>query len=237
MALKHKLEKLDEVPEAIRSFYVESNGAFFLQVEGLVPKERLDEFRNNNITLTNELNGLKDRFKDVDPVKYRELLAGQGKTPEEIENAVKARVKQLAEEHQTTVADLTGKLTAAQAQLSTVLVDGSLRAEATKAGILATAIDDVILRGRGVFKADNGALLATDPKGEKLYDKDGTTPLSVATWVKDLKKSAPHLFEGMRGGGAGGNNGGQGGQGFDMSKATATQKISAGLAMQQQNGG
>lgn len=230
MALKHKIEKLEDVAEAFRPLYEAGTGGFFLQVEGMVPKAQLDEFRNNNIQLNNKLTEVETKFKDVDVVKYRELLAVQGKTPEEIEAAVKARVTQLVEEHTAVVNDLTGKLTTATSQLSTVLVDGELRSEAAKAGIRLTAMDDVILRGRIVFRAKDGKLEAVDGKGEKLYDKDGTSPLAVGSWLKDLKKSAPHLFEGMSGGGGKGDGGGGAGGGKAMKDMSATEKIAAGLA-------
>jgi hypothetical protein len=201
----------------------------------MVPKTQLDEFRNNNIALIKERDDLKKAYEGVDVVKYRELLAAAGKTPQEIEDAVKARVKQLTDEHTVTVTDLNNKLSTTQQQLNTVLVDGTLKAEAAKAGVLVTALDDVVLRGRQVFSTADGKMIAKNERGEALYDKDGQSPLQVTTWLKDLKKGAPHLFEGMRGAGAPGSGSGPGG--LDMSKATATQKIQAGLALQRQGQG
>lgn len=232
MALKHKIAALTDVAEAVRGEYGQgSDGAFYLQVEGMVPKAQLDEFRTNNITLMQERDALATKYKDVDPVKYAEYKAAAEKTPEAIEAAVKARVAQLKGEHETVVTDLTGKLSTATSTLNTVLIDGGLKSEAAKAGILPTALDDVVYRGRNVFKNESGNILAYNEKGEKLYDKDGTSPLSMAGWIKGLKQSAPHLFQGMQGGGAGGA-GGRGPGGLDMSKATSVQKIQAGLAMQ-----
>ena len=232
MALKHKIEKLEDVAEPLRTLYEAGTGGFFLQVEGMVPKAQLDEFRNNNIALMQERDNLITKFKDVDVVKYREMLASAGKTPKEIDDAVAARVAALNEEHAATVAELNQKLAATSTQLQTVLVDGTLKSEAAKSGVLATALDDIVYRGRTVFHTENGQLIAKNERGEKLYDKDGTSPLSVGSWLKDLKKNAPHLFEGMRGGGANGS-GGPGGAGqADVSKMTATQKIAYALTSQ-----
>jgi hypothetical protein len=235
MPLKHKIEKLEDVAEGVRGFYEASNGAFFLQVEGLVPKSQLDEFRNNNITLMRERDDLLAKYKDVDLVKYRELLATAGKTPKEIDDAVAARVSQMRTEHEAAITERDTKITTLSGQLNTVLVDGTLRTEAGKSGALAGALDDIVLRGRGVFQTQDGKLIARNDKGEPMYDKDGTSPLAVTSWLKDLKKSAPHLFEGMRGAGGGGNNGGAGGGAMDVSKMSATQKIAFGLS-QQANG-
>lgn len=229
MALKHKIAKIEEVEEPVRGFYeAGQDGAFYLQVEGMVPKGQLDEFRENNIKLLKEKGEIETKYKDIDPVKYKELLATSSKTPEEIENAVKARLKQMSDEHTTTVTQLNERLSTLNGQLNIVLVDGSLKSEAAKAGVLPMALDDVVLRGRTVFRAENGKLVARSEKGDPLYDKNGTDPLAVGTWLKDLKKNAPHLFQGMQGGGGGGA-GPRGPNGLDMSKATSVQKIAAGL--------
>ena len=236
MALKHKIAALTDVAEAVRSFYeAGQDGAFYLQVEGMDPSAKLDEFRNNNIELKNKVTEYETKYKDVDLVKYKELLAAAGKTPQEIEDAVKARVAQMAQEHAAALAERDAKITTLSSTLSTVLVDGTLKSEAVKAGVLPTAVDDIVLRGRMIFSAQDGNLVAKDSKGNALYDKDGTSPLAPASWLKDLKKNAPHLFTGMSGGGSNGN-GGKGPGGMDMSKATPTQKIAAGLAMQKQGG-
>lgn len=231
MALKHRIEKLEEVGEAFRGLYEQAqDGKFYLQVEGMSPNTKLDEFRENNIRLTNELNLTKEKFKDIDPVRYAEMVATVGKTPEQIENAVKARTAALTAEYQGKEAELTGKLASLSGQLNTVLIDGTLKSEAAKAGVLVTALDDVVLRGRMVYSLnDKNEMVAKDAKGQVLYDTDGTSNLNVGNWLKGLKKNAPHLFEGMRGSGGGGNNGGTGGTGFDMSKASAVGKISEGL--------
>ncbi len=140
-------------------------------------------------------------------------------------------MQKLNEEHTAAITERDGKINSLSSQLNTVLVDGTLRAEAAKSGVLATALDDIVFRGRTVFQTQDGKLVAKNDKGEQLYDKDGTSPLAVTSWLKDLKKGAPHLFEGMRGGGAPGN-GGSGGGGVDVSKMTAVQKIQHGMNLQ-----
>lgn len=230
MALKHQLEKIEEVAEPLRAFYeAGQDGKYYLQVEGMVPKAKLDEFRDNNIELQRKITEYDTKFKDVDVVKYKELLAAQGKTPKEIEDAVQARLRVAMEEHTEIVNNLQTDLGKTRSQLETVLVDGTLKSEATKAGVLPTALDDVVLRGRLVYKMKDGKIVAVNGEGQPLYDKDGSSPMAVTTWLKDLKKNAPHLFAGMQG--AGGNgNGGRGPNGGLPANATATQKISAGLA-------
>lgn len=52
MALKFKYKSKEEIPAEHLNFYVERDGAFVLDAEGAVEKSRVDEFRNNNVTLT-----------------------------------------------------------------------------------------------------------------------------------------------------------------------------------------
>ena len=54
MALKFKYETKEEIPAEHAIHYVERDGAWVLDAEGVVDKAKLDEFRNNNIAL-NEL--------------------------------------------------------------------------------------------------------------------------------------------------------------------------------------
>jgi len=58
MALKFKYKSKDEVPADHLPFYVERDGAFFLDAEGAVDKSRVDEFRTNNLALKKQLDDL-----------------------------------------------------------------------------------------------------------------------------------------------------------------------------------
>ena len=79
MSLKATVDTLADVPEALHSFYQEKDGKFNLTVEGLVPKARLDEFRDNNVTYKKQIDDLSARFKDVDPDKYKEMTDKEAK--------------------------------------------------------------------------------------------------------------------------------------------------------------
>jgi len=238
MSLKAKYQNVADIPENLKSFYeANSDGVFYLQVEGMVPKAQVDEFRNNNIALKQKL----DQFQGVDLEEYKTLktrtaedfktavaAATQKLSEEQIEAAVQSRVKTMKTEHETALLASTTKLQTMEGMLSIAMIDNSVRAEAIKSGVHETAVDDVVLRARNTFKlVDGSQVVAFDQKGEKMFDKDGQTPLPVGSWVKDLKKQAPHLFKGMDGGGA---PGGRGSGAVDVSKMSATQKIAAGLA-------
>lgn len=230
MGIKFVVDKLDDVPEPFRPLYAQGDtGKFYAQVEGVVPKERLDEFRNNNIQLTQKL----EAYKDLDPVKAKEALDLVGKIDQKklldagkVDEVVAERVKQMREEHVNEIKKRDDVISTQTRQLETLIVDSAVKTAAVAAGVLPSALDDVLLRAKTTFKVKDGNAIALNEKGEVKYDVDGTTPLSIPGWIKNLKKDAPHLFPGSSGGGAGG---GRGGTHQDMSKMTATDKISAGL--------
>lgn len=231
MTLKAVVDNLEALDKGLHALYEKgADGKFYLGVEGLIPASRLDEFRTNNIELKKSL----ERFEGVDPAKYKDLVDRERKLAEkklieagEVDAVVEARVKAMRTEYD-------GKLTAANTaneglnrQLSSLLVDSAVKSSAVELGVVATAIDDVVLRAKTVFRVKDGAVVAVNEKGEIRYGKDGTTPLGISEWTKDLKTAAPHLFQGFKGSGAQGANGLP--AGTDVSKMSATAKISAGL--------
>jgi hypothetical protein len=229
MGLKFKIAKLDEVGEAVRGLYKPEGDGFVLDADGVVPKERLDEFRNNNITLTQQL----EKLKDIDPVKYRELAAIQRKIDEKqlieagkLEEVVNLRVGEMKTTYETQIEQLNLTNQQNSSQLAILLIDNAVKSAALKNGVEPTAVDDVVLRARSIYSVDKGNPVPKNEKGEVIYGKDGSTPMPMEEWITGLKKSAPHLFQGSRGSGAGG---GRGTGSVDMSKMTPAQKIAFGL--------
>ena len=74
MALKIKHQAKAEIPAELQSLYVERDGAWCLDVDGAVDRAKLEEFRGNNITLTNEL---KDLRKSMPPMAVVSTLTGR----------------------------------------------------------------------------------------------------------------------------------------------------------------
>src|SRR5947209_12634589 len=73
MSLKYKLKSKDEVPAEHQSLYVERDGAFVLDAEGVADKSKLDEFRTNNLALLKQVEDLKSKFAGIDPEQARQL--------------------------------------------------------------------------------------------------------------------------------------------------------------------
>jgi len=207
MALKYKIKSREEIPAELVNLYVERDDAFVLDAEGVVDKAKHEEFRANNIALTNQLK----RFDGIDPDAVRQLAAEKHKLEEaaqikagEVDKVLAARLKaELDKVHAPVVAErdaLHGRLTAIQ-------IDQAVVNEATKRGLRATAIPDITSRARWTFKLVDGVPQAFD--GEKIRTgKDGVSPMTLAEWVDALVSDAPHLFEANAGGGAAGSGGG-----------------------------
>lgn len=230
MAVKYKIKSLDEVSQDLRNLYRQEGSEYVLDVDGVVDRSRLDEFRNNNIQLQQQL----EKLKDIDPNKYKEFMELDRKVKEkelidkgDIEGLVNVRVSAMREELTTRASTAEGRLETAHQQLAILTIDNNVRAEAIKQGVLPTAVDDVILRARNMYKMVDG--VATPMQDDKVvFGKDGSTPMQIGEWLTSLKKGAPHLFQMSSGGGAGG---GTGHGSVDVGKMSPAQKIAYGLSL------
>jgi hypothetical protein len=207
MALLAKVKALDEVPEAAHAFYTEVNGEFVLDVDGMVTKDKLDEFRTNNRTLKTELDALKVTYEGIDPQKAREMAEQAVKIREKkliesgkVDDLITERTNAMKVDHEKQLQTLTEQRDSVTARLEGLVIDGAIRDAAAKAGVRATATEDVLLRGRALFRLHDGKAIPMD--GDKpIYGKDGG-PMDIGEWVGSLTEKAPHLFEVSKGGGA-----------------------------------
>jgi hypothetical protein len=216
MALKFKFKTREEIPAELQSLYVERDGAWMLDADGLVEKSKLDEFRTTNVNLIKERDDLAKRFEGIDPDAVRQLADDKRKLEEaqqlkagEVDKVIETRVKAARAEwdkqHGVVVAErdaLTSRLTAIQ-------IDQAVVTEATKRGLRPTAIPDIAARARVNFKLVNGVPQAFETDGQTARTgKDGVSPMTLAEWVDGLVSDAPHLFEANAGGGAAGSGSG-----------------------------
>lgn len=224
--LKAVLSDLDNVEENIKTLYKQQeNGTYLLQVEGMSPKSKIDEFRNSNIKLNKELAEARNdmtRFKDIDPKKYKEYkqkvldlqdkeLIDAGK----LEEVVGQRTERMRTDFETKTANLqkvaqesVSKYDTVKKQLDDFMLTGELTKVASAAKIRSSAITDVINRGKTIFKLKDGKITPYESDGAVMYGNDGISEMTTKEWMEGLGKSAPHLFEDSRGGDA--HGGGKG---------------------------
>ena len=76
MALRFKYTAKDEIPAEHSSLYVERDGAFVLDAEGVVGRAALDEVHTTHAAVLKERDDLKRRFEGMDPEAVK-ALAGE----------------------------------------------------------------------------------------------------------------------------------------------------------------
>jgi len=221
MALKYKYPTKQEIPAEQSALYVEREGAFFLDVEGVTDKVKADELRTHNIELRKQIEERDKRFEGIDPDEVRKLAAEKARLEEEQRLKDGKFQEVLADKLKAAVGPVAAERDALNGRLSALLIDDAVVSEATKRGLRATALPDLKARARSTFKLVGGAPQAFD--GDKpRTGKDGFSPLTLAEWVEALVSDAPHLFEANAGGGAtgSGSRGAGSGQPNPWSKAT-----------------
>lgn len=214
MALKAVLSKADydALPEAVKSHYAEKNGNYQLDAPGLVPdtdlkaaNTKLAEFRDNNIVVMKERDELKTKlagFDGVDAAEYKRLKEKATTDPNELTKMIETQTKPLKDSINALMEDK-AKL---ERELQTKTVDDHIRAAAVKAGVRETAVDDVLWRGRQVFKFKDGKVVALDGDKPLFSAEKPSEGLAVEEWLTSLSKNAEHLFKSSSGGGSGGSD-------------------------------
>jgi len=194
--------------------------------EGIKTKnqELLNTIKTNKEALSkidgldvDSLLSLKDKIENDEILS----LLASGKSSEALEK----HTERLQLNHNAELKSVTEKLTAAEQasatdrqQLHGLLIDG----EAMKAFVSAkgreTAVPDVILRAKQIFKVERdektgeNIVAARDAKGDLIQGEKGN--LTFQEWAEGLKETAPHLFPDSESGfgkGGGPNSDGKGG--------------------------
>lgn len=223
---------IDAVPTGLKEFAkTDDDGKVTVNV---VPSVKLDEFREKNISLsqqletsgpilarikeiagddldafTTDLNGLRDIAKRVND--------GELKTNDQIEQAVADRIKAVKDGYEenakalrTQVNELTGKAETLQQRLIRTQIDKDVTQVviSPESGVRPEALHDVLTRAYTLFKVEEGRLVPKN--GEAIiYGANGADPMTISEWIVKLRDQAPHYFKGNNGGGASGGKDGK----------------------------
>ena len=236
MPLEFQIDSVEGLDPAIAGLYTkqETGKHVLTGIENIVPKSKLTEFRNNNTALLSKLEAYKDI--DIDAVKTMESELAEAKIRLEqkgeldddtINKLVESRVDGIKSSALAAQQKSDGIINTQNRQLEELVINGSVDSAAVENKVLSTALTDVKLRAKSVFKMVEGKPVAMDVAGNKMYGDDGVTELSIGSWVKGLVKTSPHLFEGSV---TGGLRDGDGAFIGDRSKMTPQQKIQAGVS-------
>lgn len=219
MTIKAVLDNVDELEESIKALYIEKNGKWHLDVEGVKP---LDEFNVVHTALQKERTDhkkVKDRlvlFGNLDPEDVRKKLdripelelAADGKLDDKkidemVNTRIHAKIAPVERERDTFKTQVAEKdriiETYETEKRQRVIQDHVVRA-ARAAKLLDTAQEDAIMLAERVFEVTEDGNVVTK-------DKVGVTPgISADLWLKDMQEKRPHWWGPSSGGGA--RNGG-----------------------------
>ena len=157
MALKYKYAKREEIPAEQTALYVEREGVFVLDAEGVTDKAKADEFRVNNVALKKQLEELNARFEGIDPEAVKQLSAEKARLEEEqrlkegkFQEVLEARLKNAKGEWDKQFAAVTTERDSLTSRLTAIQIDQGVITVATKRGLRPTAIPDITARARRV---------------------------------------------------------------------------------------
>lgn len=231
MGLKAFVSSLDDVPESLRDAYVKTDDGFVLDVDDKEFKQKISEFRDNNIALRHqvdatkgmqeELEQLKKLAKDydgLDPEKARAALQRIEEIEEQhlldagkLDEVVSQRTERMRQDYEGRLEAYTKKmeeLSGAAERFkglysNTVIESGLQKAVSEVARVRPGAMQDILHRGRTIWSVDEeGNPVPRDAQGNVRYGKDGKEPISMKEWAEGLVLDAPYLFEGSAGGGS-----------------------------------
>lgn len=215
------IEKLDDVDEGMRGLYVERDGKFHLDVDGV----------EDTSSLKSSLQ--KERKLREDLEKQRKSWERLGKTPDEIAELLAQREEEerkkaeqagdhakILKQHQDKwakeKAELEAELNAARGSERSAIIGNSVMTALTKEGATEEGVDLLPdrLASRIKFETKDGKRLI------KIMQADGETPMAgsgaegsatIDDLVKEAKQKWPSLFKGNGATGSGTQPGANGG--------------------------
>ena len=130
-----------------------------LQTKSEETKTKLDEFRSNNVKLLKDMDALNAKFDGIDLDNYNEMIKLQQEQKDKtlidagkIDELLEERTKAMVKTHGDDMDKLTNENTVLNSQLAGLVIDSAVRDSAVKSGVVDTAIDDILLRSKAVFK-------------------------------------------------------------------------------------
>ena len=221
MALKAKVNSLEELPEGIAEFYKQSEDGYELAVEGMVSKSKLDEFRANNIKANKELEQKEAILSKIDLEEYSQLkeqsqkmkdqeLIDAGKVDELVQQRTEraiAEAQHRIEASSKAMEEATQRASKAERERDTFLVETKIKDEGIAYGVRPEALPDLMARANRDFKLDPETKTLVAMQGDQPMYNAKSQPLQVNEWLQMTETSAPHLFKNSSGGGASGGTG------------------------------
>lgn len=227
MKFRISIEEFKALSEEAQKFYKEKDGVYELQVEGMVSKKELSEFRDNNIALKKQIEEITEKFKDIDPEEYTNMKKAAEEAADkklldegDLEAVVEKRVDQMKKDFESRIATLTEdrdahKASAAESleRLSKELIDSKITQAVMRKDLGAFKsehLQDALARGRAVWRLVDGEPVPYGSDGGVRFGKDGKSQMTVDEWAEELTQTTPGFWESSQGGDAPGSKKNQG---------------------------
>jgi hypothetical protein len=215
-ALAPIVEKLEDVPEPVRQFYVQRDGKYHVELTGApagfapaadvaAANGKLVEFRDNNILLkkqVDELLPLKTKLEGVDLDaakaaldKVKELEKKGVKNTDDLQVVIAAAMKPLQDQLQL----ITTSAAEERRQKEELVLNSTIGDEFIKVGGEPAARDYIVSKAKSIFTIENGKLKAAPNQ----FSADRPSePLSVSEWLTRQTKESAFAFKPSTGAGA-----------------------------------
>lgn len=224
MPLKGVLDSVEGLDATIQALYTKrADGKFALDVEGLVDKGKLDEFRNHNIDLDKRLKQAMDQltqYQGLDPAKAKEALEQLQKLQEKklidegnVEELFAQRTAKMKAEFTEQLAakdrrvqELEGTVNKTSEEKNQFIVFTELQRALEKPDLgfqpgVADLIKEQVFRE---FQHRDDKIVRVKPDGSLVYGKNGE-PVGLDEFLQGIAKERPYLVKPSSGSGANNN--------------------------------
>ena len=199
-------EQYDELADSLKEHYEERDDQYVLVSDAT---DKVKEFRNNNVELTEELKELKARqsVPDEELKKARsEALARNEKdllSEGKIDELLAQRTDAMRQSYEEKLADLAGKHKEAEQTLDIHIIENQIRDAAIKAQARNDrAVEHIIRAVRPHVRRDGVNAVRVDAEGNTVMADDGKTPQGIIELVEEMRASDTFLFAESTGSGA-----------------------------------
>lgn len=217
--LKGIIDKQEEIPEALKDFYVEKNGRFYLQVEGMDHDENWTGLKTSYQKVLAEKKELESRFKpwksfEKSPDEIRQALedyenlksVNPANLKEDLEKRINAVKQQMIQQHEAEKSQLTKDLEQARTQLRNHLIHAKAAEAINSAEGIAKPLLPLLLNRMDtddqnrVFIRDDSGNPMVNSKGEYMDPAEFLNALKQDPDYKGLFRAKPSSGSGSTGG-------------------------------------
>lgn len=216
------------IPDELRSSATKNDAGKF--VLNLVPKAKLDEFRESNIKVSKERDELLGKYGKVSQLvgedadafakelselrsTYQQVSDGKLKKSEDIEKTLTERTaamrKSFEDQSQNSSKEnalIKADNEALKGEIKKINIDRAITGAVLngKSGALPEALPHILSEAYKVFVVESNGDIIPKNGDAIIYGADGSSPMTSDEWLSKLSEKSPYLFKPSAGGGAAG---------------------------------